>query len=240
MTFHPLDPTGGFHIHEETDASATVELADGLLLRACKVSWNAGRSFELTLSYAYRQIVGRRNPDGSSSSFSYAYTWATSHRTLGTIPLQPAKDKGFGEAVRLSLLAAFGADAQARMRAVMTLARLRQDIMGWADADLEIDEQYPRGILRTQRGSQKLSTILLKADRGRRPPDLHAFLGPACLLRADVRPKDIMRIFRRPEKAADRLHLPTGHSRLAAVFDLITVFAAHGIDLSPWQSDLLA
>jgi hypothetical protein len=238
MTFHPLDPTGGFHIREETDASATVELADGLLLHASKVSWNAGRNSELRLSYAHRQIVGRRNPDGSSSSFSYACAWEANDHTLGAIPLQPAQDTGFGETVRLSLLAAFGADAQARMRAVMTLARLRQDVMGWADADLVVNEQHPRGVLRTQRGSQKLSTILLKADRGRRPPDLHAFLGPACFLRASVRPHEITRILRRPEKAADRLS--TGHSRLAAVLDLVALFAAHGIDLSPWQSDLLA
>jgi len=120
----------------------------------------------------------------------------------------------------------------------MMLARLRQDVMGWANADLVLNAQHPRGELRTQRASQKLSTILLKADRRRRPPDLHAFLGPACLLRASIRPHETTRILKRPEKAADRL--PTGHSRMAAVLDLIALFAAHGVDLSPWQDDLLS
>jgi hypothetical protein len=235
MTFHPLDPTGGFHLHEEVAASATVELAGGLLLHAHQNLWPYGSGgSELVLAYAHREIVGRRDADGA---LSYAQAWTTND-TLGAIPLLPAPDGGFGETLRLSLLAAFGADAQARLRAVMTLARLRQDLMGWADADLVLNAQHPRGLLRSQRGSQKLSTILLKADRSRRPPDLNAFLGSACLLRTRVRHHEATRIMRRPEKAGERL--PTSHGRMAAVLDLIALFAAHGIDLSPWQDDLLA
>jgi len=58
MTFHPLDPTGGFHIHEETDTSATVEMAGGLLIHAHQISWtHSGGGSELMLAYAHREIV---------------------------------------------------------------------------------------------------------------------------------------------------------------------------------------
>jgi len=234
MSLHPLDPTGGFHLHHAQDHSATVELADGLILHGHIVSWGHGQHSHLTIAYGYRAIGARRAEDGSPLPVQH---WTTGD-TLGSIPLAPEAGDGFGGRMRRSLLDAFGAEPQARLRAVQTLARLRQDTMGWIDADLVLDEKNPRGVLKTQRGQQKLTTILLKADRGRRPPDLHAFLGSACQLRVTLAQHECTRILRRPEKAGPRL--ASGHGRMGAVLDLLALFAQHGIDLSPWQNDLLA
>lgn len=235
MTLHPLDPAGGYAVHHEMGHSATAELAGGLLIHGHMVSWShSGGGSHLALAYAHREIIGRAEGDGVLVP---AHAWASSD-SLGAIALHPDADAPFGERLRRSLADAFGAAPQARLRAVLTLARLRQDTMGWAGAELVLNGQHPRGVLRTQRGQQKLSTILLKADRGRRPPDLHAFLGPAAQLHLAERHYNRTRILQRPERAGPRL--PTGHGRMAAVLDLLALFAAHGVDLSPWQDDLLA
>lgn len=234
MIFHPLDPTGGFRIHQEQDQSVIVELADGLILYCYAAAfWGRGQPSHLIVAYGYRTIGAARAEDGPAIPVQH---WTTGEK-LGTIPLAPEADDGFAGRVRRSLLDAFGAEAQARMRAVQTLARLRQDTMGWADADLTIDEKNPRGVLKTQIGNQKLTTILLKANRGRHPPDLHAFLGSACQLRVSLVKHELTRILLRPEKAGPRI--PTGHGRMGAVLDLIALFTKRGIDLSPWQDDLL-
>jgi len=234
MNPHPLDPTGGFHVHHEQSHSAIVELANGLILYGHITAWHQGPHSHLTVAYGYRALGATRAEDGSLRPVQH---WTTGD-TLGSIPLAPEAGDGFGGRVRRSLLDAFGAEPQARLRAVQTLARLRQDTMGWADAYLVLDEKNPRGVLKTQRGQQKLTTILLKADRGRRPPDLHAFLGSACQLRVTLAQHERTRILHRPEKAGPRL--ATGHGRMGAVMDLLALFAQHGVDLSPWQDDLLA
>jgi len=234
MNLHPLDPTGGFHIHHVEDRKAIVELANGLILHGQIVSWCYGQYSQLTVSYGYRAFGAQRAEDGSLLPVQ---RWVAGNM-LGSIPLAPEAGDGFGERMRRSLLEAFGVQPQARLRAVQTLARLRQDMMGWANADLILDENHPRGVLKTQIGQQKLTTILLKANRGRRPPDLHAFLGSACQLYVATTSHECTRILRRPEKAGPRL--PSGHARMGAVLDLIALFAEHGIDLSPWQNDLLA
>lgn len=236
MTLHPFDPAGGYRVHEEIGTSAIVELAGGLLLHGHIISCRNGNSVLhlLNLSYAYREIVAQKE---GKDALVPAYRWATGE-SLGTIPIHPDTDVPFGERLRRSLADAFGTAPQARLLAVLTLARLRQDAMGWAEADLVLNDQHPRGVLRTQRGQQKLSTILLRADRGRRPPDLHAFLGPAAQLRLAEQPYEQTRILRRPVRAGPRPL--TSHGRMAAILDLLALFAAHGVDLSPWQDDLLA
>lgn len=236
MTLHPLDPAGGYLVHHDNGQSAIVEMANGLLIEGYKVSWSHGdyAGPTIAISYAHRIITAQRT---NGENIIPAQGWATNN-FLGAIPLHPDDDVPFAERFRRSLADAFGPAPQARLQAVLTLARLRQDTMGWADADLVLNAQYPRGLLRTQIGGQKFSTILLKADRGRKPPELDAFLGSACQLCLPNIPQESARILRRPKRAGPRLD--TCHSRIAAVYDLISLFAEHGIDLSPWQDDLLA
>lgn len=234
MILHPLDPDGGYLVRQENHHSLIVSLSDGLFIHGHIVNWtHIDKNPHILISYAYREIVSHLTED---CQISHDKRWIITP-SIGTIPLHPNENLPLGERFRRSLADSFGRDAQARLNAVKMLARLRQDAVGWGDTNLIINHQYPRGILRTQSqiGKKPLSTVLLKSSRGRKPPDLDAFLGPACELSSISHERS--RILHRPEFPAPQA--PTGHSRIHAILNLFAVFAQYGIDLSPWEDDLI-
>ncbi len=221
---------------ENDGRHCTVKLASGLVLIVHHVyqyryhtQQNAVRDEHPSLSFHAPAQV----PYCERNSTVLGLKWII-HRSLGVLKISPeARDRPFVEQVQDSLEMAFGGAAVERMDLVIHLARLRQTLLGWTDVKLDISPTHPRGRLVA---ADKKTSIVLKANGKRSPPDLDAFLGEARWAGSEEF-GGFAQFYYRPSTLPSELS--TGHARLRQIRDVVEGFARHGVDLSPWEKDLI-
>jgi len=149
------------------------------------------------------------------------------------LPIAPSP-KARRDVLLRALLRAIGADARARLEAVLALGRLRLHAARARAGFLKPLEDTPRIIVYRSNGTTATQFLFRRVDGGSRmPPDLRRFLNDGACRQISTNHGEFLQ---RCDEI--RFHLPEAslsrHGLLALAKETIERFDAFGIDVRPW------